>query len=292
MMPGPSIPDHSIHEVNELDRQIAGLEVDIQESRDQLQRANERVLPLPQPDEYSPILVSDLDTAPAEGESIEPAVRSVESVVRPGVRFLIDVYDPIEGFNRGVYKFNAKFDEYVFLPVVSGYEAVMPDFFEDRISNFFSNVSDIGNFLNALLQLKGETSLKALGRLLVNSTFGLAGFFDHATPLGIPQQKEDFGQTLGHYGLGTGPYLVLPIFGPSNLRDTSGLVVDSVARFYYLYVPLNFDDHLERSSAYTLANSIDTRHQIKFRYYQSGSPFEYDLVRFLYKKHRELEIAK
>ena len=68
--------------------------------------------------------------------------------------------------------------------------------------------------------------------------------------------------------------------------------MDSVARFYYLYVPLNFDGHLERSSAYTLVNSIDTRHQIKFRYYQSGSPFEYDLVRFLYKKHRELEIAK
>ena len=268
MMPGPSIPAASNHEVNEWSP------------------------PLPQPDEPSPILLSDLDTAPTEEESIEPAQRSVESVVRPGVRFLIDVYDPIEGFNRGVYKFNAKFDEYVFLPVVSGYETVMPDFFEDRVSNFFSNVSDIGNFLNALLQLKGETSLKTLGRLLVNSTFGLGGFFDHATPLGIPQQKEDFGQTLGHYGLGTGPYLVLPIFGPSNLRDTSGLVVDSVARFYYLYVPLNLDGHLERSSAYTLANSIDTRHQIKFRYYQSGSPFEYDLVRFLYKKHRELEVAK
>jgi len=292
MLSGQFIPNSPNHEVNTRDQHIAAMGVDIQKSHDQGQRDNEWASPLPQPNEHSPILMSDLDTTPSEEEPTEPAQRSVESVVRPGVRFLIDVYDPIEGFNRGVYKFNAKFDEYVFLPVVSGYEAVMPDFFEDRISNFFSNISDIGNFLNALLQLKGEASLNTLSRLLVNLTFGLGGFFDHATPLGLPQQKEDFGQTLGHYGVGTGPYLVLPIFGPSNLRDASGLVVDSVARFYYVYVPLNLDGHLERSTAYTLVNSIDTRHQIKFRYYQSGSPFEYDLVRFLYKKHRELEIAK
>jgi ABC-type transporter lipoprotein component MlaA len=292
MMSGRSTPDTPLHDFKEPDRHMATLAGDTQKARNPVQYANEPILPLPQADEDSPILVSKLDTASTEGESIEPADRSVESVVRPGVKFLIDVYDPIEGFNRGVYKFNAKFDEYVFLPVVEGYETIMPDFFEDRISNFFSNIEDLRNLLNAMLQLKGETTLKTLGRLLINSTFGLAGTFDQATPLGLTQQTEDFGQTLGHYGLGTGPYLVLPIFGPSNLRETSGLVVDSIARFYYLYVPLNIDGNLERGSAYTLVNSIDTRHQLKFRYYQSGSPFEYDLVRFLYKKHRELEIAK
>jgi ABC-type transporter lipoprotein component MlaA len=286
------VSNDSVQEGDALDRQIAALEIKIQESRDQLQQANEWVPPASRLDEPSHVLVSDLETGVSEGGTVEPAMRPVESVVRPGIRFVIDVYDPIEGFNRGVYKFNAKFDEYIFLPVVSGYEAVMPDFFEDRISNFFSNVSDIGNFLNALLQLKGEASLNTLTRLLVNSTFGLAGFFDHATPLGIPQQKEDFGQTLAHYGLGSGPYVVLPIFGPSSLRDTTGLVVDSVARYYYLYVPLNFDNNVEQGTGYTLVNSTDTRHQFKFRYYQSGSPFEYDLVRFLYIKNRELEIAK
>jgi phospholipid-binding lipoprotein MlaA len=168
----------------------------------------------------------------------------------------------------------------------------MPDFFEDRISNFFSNVADIRNFLNALFQLKGEVALNTLGRFLVNSTFGLGGFFDHATPLGIPQQTEDFGQTLGHYGLGPGPYLVLPIFGPSGIRDTTGFVVDSAARFFYLFTPMGLDTNLAGSSAYTLTNSTDTRHQVSFRYYETGSPFEYDLVRLLYTKKRELDIAK
>ena len=143
-----------------------------------------------------------------------------------------------------------------------------------------------------LFQLKGEVALNALERLLVNSTFGLAGFFDHATPLGIPQQTEDFGQTLGHYGLGPGAYLVLPIFGPSGIRDTTGFIVDSAARFFYLFTPLGLDSNLPASTAYTLVNSIDTRHQINFRYYQTGSPFEYDLVRLLYTKKRELDIAK
>jgi phospholipid-binding lipoprotein MlaA len=222
---------------------------------------------------------------------IEPAKRPVEDVVRPGVRFLVDVYDPIEGFNRGVYKFNAKFDEYVFLPVVKGYETIMPDFFEDRLSNFFSNIEDIRNLLNSILQLKGETTIRTLGRFLVNSTFGLGGFFDHATPLGLPQQTEDFGQTLGHYGLNPGAYIVLPIFGPSSMRDTTGLLADSAARFFYLYSPLHLDT-LVRSTPYTLLWSVDTRHQVNFRYYQTGSPFEYDLVRFLYTMNRELEIEK
>jgi phospholipid-binding lipoprotein MlaA len=134
-----------------------------------------------------------------------------------------------------MYLFNAKFDEHVFLPVVEGYETVMPDFFEDRVSDFFSNIADIRNLMNAVLQLNGETSLKIFTRFLVNSTFGLGGFFDHATPLGYPQQIEDFGQTLGHYGLNPGPYLVLPIFGPSSVRDTTGLLVDSAAQYFYLY---------------------------------------------------------
>lgn len=228
----------------------------------------------------------------SEDAPVIPAKRPVSEIVRADIHYPIDVYDPLEGFNRGVYKFNAKFDEYVFLPVVAGYRAVMPDFFEDRISNFFSNVADIRNFLNALFQLKGEVALNTLGRFLVNSTFGLGGFFDHATPLGIPQQTEDFGQTLGHYGLGPGPYLVLPIFGPSGIRDTTGFVVDSAARFFYLFTPMGLDTNTAGSSAYTLTNSTDTRHQVSFRYYETGSPFEYDLVRLLYTKKRELDIAK
>jgi phospholipid-binding lipoprotein MlaA len=275
----------------QLDQQIQALERKLEGSRSSLQKAQTQVIVLGNM-ANSDLLVSAGSVPNSEGGMIEPARRPVEDVVHPGARFLIDVYDPIEGFNRGTYKFNAKFDEYVFLPAVQGYEAVMPDFFEDRLSNFFSNIADIRNLLNAMLQLKGDTTLNTLGRVLINSTFGLAGFFDHATPLGLAQQTEDFGQTLGHYGLNPGAYIVLPIFGPSSIRDTTGFLADYTASFFYLYTPLTLNDHFGRSSAYTLTNGVDTRHQLNFRYYQSGSPFEYDLVRFLYTKYRELEIAK
>lgn len=274
-----------------LDQEIQTLERKLEASRSYLQDGQARAA-VSEAMSYSAPLVSGGTVPDVTGGKIEPAKRPVEDVVRPGAKFPIDVYDPFEGFNRGTYKFNAKFDEYVFLPVVKGYEAVMPDFFEDRLSNFFSNVADIRNLLNAMFQLKGEITLRTLGRLLINSTFGLGGFFDHATPLGLSQQTEDFGQTLGHYGLNPGAYFVLPIFGPSSIRDTTGLLVDYTASVFYLYTPLYLNTHLERSSAYTLTNGVDTRHQVKFRYYQTGSPFEYDLVRFLYTKKRELEIEK
>jgi phospholipid-binding lipoprotein MlaA len=220
------------------------------------------------------------------------AIREVSAIVREDVQYPIDVYDPMEGFNRRVYKFNAQFDEYVFLPVVRGYETVMPDYVEDRISNFFNNVLDIRNLINSALQLKGQTTLTTGGRFLINTILGIGGLWDHATGWGLPRQPEDFGQTLGHYGVGNGPFLVLPIFGPSNVRDTAGFGVDLAARYFYLSVPLGLDDSTAGSWAYGLSNSIDTRHQLHFRYYQTGSPFEYDLVRLLYTKKRELDIGK
>ena len=274
-----------------LDQPIQPVEIPLQESQATLEatQASEATYENIQ---TATLLTNGDGIQNSKDKIIEPAKRPVEDVVRPGARFLIDVYDPIEGFNRGVYKFNAKFDEYVFLPVTEGYEAVTPDFVEDRISSFFSNIEDIRNLLNSILQLKGETTIRTLGRFLINSTFGMGGLFDHATPLGLPQQTEDFGQTLGHYGLNPGAFLVLPFLGPSSLRDTAGLLADTVARNFYLFTPLNFDGHIARSSGFTLVNSIDVRHNLKFRYYQTGSPFEYDLVRFLYKMNRELEIKK
>ncbi len=265
------------------------LEAKLQRSLEDLQRTKFLIAALeaPQPDPF--LIVSAGSTDP---NAIQPALRSIDEVVRPGIRFLVDIYDPIESFNRHIYKFNAKFDQYVFLPVVKGYETIMPDYVEDRISNFFSNIADIGNLINSILQLKGKDSLRTLTRFLINTTVGIAGFWDHATGWGFPQQQEDFGQTLGHYGLNPGPYIVLPIFGPSSARDTTGLIVDSTAQYFYMFRPLGFDTHFERTAAYTVMNSVDTRHRLKFRYFQTGSPFEYDLIRLLYKKKRELEIAK
>ena len=219
-----------------------------------------------------------------------PAQHSVDDVVRDDVTYPIDIYDPWEGFNRGVYRFNAGFDRYVFLPVVDAYETVLPDPVEDGISNFFNNIFELTNLANNILQLKPKGTLDTTWRMLINSTLGLFGLLDVATEMGIEERDEDFGQTLGHYGVADGPYLVIPILGPSNLRDISGNIIDSVA--FSEIDPLDFDDHHDdREIGFHLLNAIDRRHRTGFRYYDTGSPFEYELVRLLYTKKRELDIA-
>ena len=138
----------------------------------------------------------------------------------------IDVWDPLEGFNRGVYRFNTQFDRWVFLPVVHGYEYVTPDPVERGVSNFFSNLSELRNGWNGALQGRGDVFGTALGRLMINSTLGVVGLFDPATALGYPQRPEDFGQTLGRWGFADGPFIMLPFLGPSTVRDTVGWGVD------------------------------------------------------------------
>ena len=122
----------------------------------------------------------------------------------------LEIYDPWERFNRHMYHFNYRLDEWVLLPVVRGYMYVTPRFVRSGVSNFFGNLGDIPNLLNSALQLKGKRSLQTTGRLLVNTTVGVFGLWDPASHIGLPKQSEDFGQTLGFYGVGDGPYLVLP----------------------------------------------------------------------------------
>ncbi len=212
--------------------------------------------------------------------------------IKPGLSYVIDVYDPLEPMNRALYRFNATFDEYVFLPITRAYEFITPNFIQDRISDIFSNISDIRNFSNALLQLRPGRTGKILTRFLINTTLGLGGMWDPATRLGFPKHVEDFGQTLGWYGVGQGPYIVLPVFGPSGLRDTAGLAADTTAQFFYLAQPTDMDRNTEWEASYVGTNAVDTRHNIPFRYYQTGSPFEYDLLRLLYSKKRELDIEQ
>ncbi|ABB31237.1 VacJ family lipoprotein [Geobacter metallireducens RCH3] len=214
------------------------------------------------------------------------------SEAKPGLSYVIDVHDPIEPVNRALYRFNAMFDEYLFLPVTRTYEFITPVFLQDRISGIFANISEVRNLTNSILQLRPKTSATVFTRFLINSTLGIGGMWDPATDLGFPKHEEDFGQTLGWWGLKQGPYIVLPIFGPSSLRDTTGRVGDSAASYFYLYQPTDMDQNIGAGSAYTGVNAIDTRHNIPFRYYQTGSPFEYDLVRLLYKKKRELDIER
>lgn len=221
---------------------------------------------------------------------IIPAQRTID--VNDGIHYPMRIYDPIESFNRGVYKFNAKFDQYLFLPIVGGYEYVTPELIQTGMSNFFSNLGEFTNLTNSILQAKPESSLHALSRFLINSTVGLAGLWDHATDWGIPEQPEDFGQTLGQYGVGNGPYLVVPIMGPMNTRDAGGLVVDSLAYGAIYGSAFYFHSHPSAGIAFQATRAVNARKTTHFRYYQSGSPFEYDLLRYLYTKKRELEIAK
>lgn len=137
--------------------------------------------------------------------------------------------DPWESFNRPIFVFNDKLDTYALKPLARGYQAVTPQFVEDGIGNVFANVGEIRNCGNDLLQGKFEAAGVDTARFLFNTTFGVLGFFDVATHAGLQRNDEDFGQTLGAWGVSSGPYLVLPFFGPSNPRDAVGLVPDSMA---------------------------------------------------------------
>lgn len=137
--------------------------------------------------------------------------------------------DPWERVNRQVYEFNDRVDRYVMKPVAKGYVAVLPHAFRLCFNNAFANLGEIRNAVNDILQAKPKGAATDTGRLVINSTLGVFGCFDVATRMGLDRRHEDFGLTLARWGVGTGPYLVLPVLGPSDVRDGIGLVPDSYA---------------------------------------------------------------
>jgi phospholipid-binding lipoprotein MlaA len=134
--------------------------------------------------------------------------------------------DPFEGFNRSVFSFNEAVDKAVLKPVATGYQKVVPQFVRTSVDNFFANLGDAWSAVNLVLQVKPVPALETGMRFVFNSTLGLGGLFDIAGEAGMERRNEDFGQTLGRWGVGAGPYLVLPILGPSTVRDTSALALD------------------------------------------------------------------
>lgn len=140
----------------------------------------------------------------------------------------VNVSDPYEGWNRKVFRFNETLDRWFLKPVAKTYRNVTPAVVDRGITNFFNNLSEIRNLANSILQLKGESAVVAAGRFTYNTVFGLAGFFDVATAFDLPERPEDFGQTLGYWGAGSGPYLMLPLLGPSSPRHFGGMVTDIV----------------------------------------------------------------
>jgi len=223
---------------------------------------------------------------------LEKNVETPRVILSPGYenKALSNQYnDPWEGFNRRMYYFNAKADEHVLLPIVAAYKAVTPNIVEKGISNFFSNIGEFPVFINSILQAKPSVAIETLARFAVNSTVGVFGFFDVATPIGLDEQNEDFGQTLGVWGLDSGPYLVLPLLGPSSLRDVSGSAIDMFA-FQTAAYELGLRGKDEK--LFSILRSIDARANLPFRYYASGSAFEYERLKVLYMKYREIQIAR
>jgi phospholipid-binding lipoprotein MlaA len=240
----------------------------------------------------SALIAAGCSTAPSKSSGQPPDrpyyernVMMIDDVDAP-----LEIKDPWEGMNRSIYRFNSYADRWVLNPIVSAYRFVFPGFVRTGVNNFFVNLDNIQTVINEVLQWRPTSAVQTTGRFLVNTTVGIAGLFDVATPLGIPQHFEDFGQTLGRYGVGTGPYLMLPLFGPSFARDAVGRGVDAVA--FTAIDPLQFDEHPSHQVVYWGLLVPNTRSTTSFQYYETGSPFEYELVRLLWATKRELDIEK
>lgn len=178
-----------------------------------------------------------------------------------------DPNDPFESYNRAMFSFNDNLDQYILKPVAKGYDFVMPSPAQKGVSNFFSNLDDVLVLTNNLFQFKLSKAASDAGRIIINSTLGLFGLIDWATDIGLKKNNEDFGQTLGYWGMPAGPYFVLPFLGPSTIRDTSGLAVDSIY-FDPIYNEIHESFPAPRREnenavwGLTLTKAIDTRAQL------------------------------
>ena len=198
-----------------------------------------------------------------------------------------DPRDPWESYNRAVFAFNNGFDTVLLKPAAQAYDTVVPGPVDQGVSNFFANLGEVGNFANSLLQAKPGASARALVRLTINSTVGLLGLFDVATELGIERGEEDFGQTLGAWGAGPGPYLVLPVLGPSTVRDGLAAPVD------FLSGPTGWlDDPAARNAALAVAG-VDARADLleTEEAVEELTADKYALVRNAYLDRRDYEVS-
>jgi phospholipid-binding lipoprotein MlaA len=194
-------------------------------------------------------------------------------------------YDPWERLNRFTYRFNARFDEAIFLPAANAYRRT-PRPLQSGVHNFFGNLAEIDSVINYTLQWRLKYGMRSLERLAINSTLGIGGLIDVATKLKRPGSPTGFATTLAKWGMHPGPYLVIPLLGPSTLRDGVGFLTD-----YGTQYGINVGGLYRGNVSWGLgvANAIDQRANINFRYYSSGSPFEYETIRFLYVRKRLIE---
>jgi phospholipid-binding lipoprotein MlaA len=161
--------------------------------------------------------------------------------------------DPIEGFNRAMFSFNDGLDKAIIKPVAQGYDYVLPQPVQTGVGNFFGNIADVFIAVNNLLQGKPADAASDAGRFLLNTTIGILGVFDVATPAGLEKHDEDFGQTFGRWGVGEGAYVVWPIIGSRTVRDTAGYVVDVAVD------PVWNVDHVPTRNSLAVLRLVDTR---------------------------------
>lgn len=191
--------------------------------------------------------------------------------------------DPWESMNRAVFRFNDTLDRWALKPVAKGYRAVTPDVVEDGVHNVFRNLGEVRNLANNVLQFKMHDAGVDTARFFFNTTFGLLGFFDVATKMGLQRNDEDFGQTLGAWGVKSGPYVVLPLLGPSTVRDTASLYPESFTG-PYRYI----NDVPVRNSMFAL-NIVDTRAKL-LTAERLISGDRYRFVRNAYLQNREFKV--
>lgn len=212
------------------------------------QNVSAQVLPVPTP---SPVA----DLAPVVSSDF---VSSADSAYRIGE--VEEVWDPFEGFNRGMFWFNDKLDIYLLEPVAQGYDWIMPEFGQQRVRNFLDTISYPKYLVSSLLQLKFGQAVEHSGRFLINATVGLAGLFDVATDWGLPMHEEDLGTAFAYLGIPAGPYLVLPLIGPTTLRDGIGRVGDGfLDPVYWAATTADGDDALYIGLGRAAVSAIQTR---------------------------------
>jgi phospholipid-binding lipoprotein MlaA len=195
--------------------------------------------------------------------------------------------DPYEKFNRKIYAFNVNLDKVIVRPIAKGYDIVTPAYVQRSVNNFFSNVDEIPNIINDVLQANGKNAIVNFWRLALNSTLGICGLFDVATSLKLPENHQDFGLTLAKWGSKSTPYLVLPLFGPSTIRDTVALP------FNIALDPIN---QVKPGSARLALNGLDSVN-LRVKYLSGDQLIEqsfdpYVFVRDAYLQKRENSIAK
>jgi phospholipid-binding lipoprotein MlaA len=205
------------------------------------------------PDAPEPATPASDATAP---ESVAQAPADEKPKATAAASEDIGASDPLEGFNRAMYAFNDKLDVYVLKPVARTYREWVPDPVRKGVSNFISNLGEPIVIVNDLLQGKFQQALSDFGRFVTNTTMGLFGIFDPSTHVGLAKHNEDFGQTLGVWGVGEGPYIVWPLIGPSTFRDTGGDVAD-----WYAYPPNYLDDKGDRNALYGV-KVVDKREKL------------------------------